>query len=231
MTAIAKLLVFLALVLGVGSAVFATAVYTQRPPWFLDPPDNVPKGNVVLTFKGLAKDIDTAGKAATAASALYGKRRAELVAAERERAERAVEYAKLLKTAREADPGPAFFKLAEGTDGRIDLTGLTTPVKGPTGKALVGADTLADKIAAVTDRINNDLTPKIARHESDAKRLGAEIDVVAAKLVRQRTIREDLQNEASYLAAAGVNVAAQLTTGQARQRQLAERLKRFKPLD
>ena len=38
---------------------FATAVYTQRPGWFGDAPDGaVARGHVVLTFKGLARDID-----------------------------------------------------------------------------------------------------------------------------------------------------------------------------
>lgn len=229
MTAIAKLLVFLTLVLGVGGGVFATAVYTQRPTWFNDPPDGpVAKGHVVLTFKGLAKDIDTAGKAAGAASGVWGQQRKDLEAAEKDRLDRAKAYADLLTKAKSGAVG--FYALKEDTNGRLVLDGTAVAVLGPDNKTpLAGVDTLIAPIARATDRIANDLTPKIQKHQADQKRLGAEIDVFAEKLARQRVIREDLQNEAAYLADAGVNVTEQRGTADRRKAQLADRLKAFQP--
>jgi hypothetical protein len=228
MTAIAKTLVFLTLVLGMGAAVLSTAVYTQRPSWFRDAPEAAPKGHVVLTFKGLAKDIDTQGKASAAASALWGKQRKELEAAEADRKARADAIADLLTKARTGATG--FYEIEEDpVTGRLNVLEPGKAVKGPDGKALAGADTLVALIAAASDRIANDLTPKIAKHRADQKRLGIEIDVFAAKVVRQRTIREDLQNEASYLAAAEVNVAEQRVTAVRRLRQLEARLREFAP--
>jgi hypothetical protein len=235
MTAIAKLLVFLTLVAGVGAAVFATAVYTQRPGWFDDVPDGAaPRGHVVMNFKGLARETDAQGKVAAGMSALAGKNLRELRAAEADRAARAAFYARLLAAARTGQVG--FYQIKEGTDGRLELFDPAgrerpladfTPVKGPDGKTLAGADTLNDLIAKATDRIVNDLTPKIEKHRADQKRLGGEIDVVSAKLVRQRVIREDLQNEASYLAVAEVNVAEQRGTAGRRKAQLEGRLRAF----
>lgn len=229
MTAIAKLLVFLTLVLGVGAAVFATAVYTQRPGWFGDAPDGaVARGHVVLTFKGLARDIDGQGKAAAAASAGWGKGLRELRAAEADRAARSAAYARLLADARTGATG--FYEIKGDTDGRLLVLApkdYGPEVKGPNGKSLAGADTLLAQIDAARDRIVNDLTPKIAKHQTEQKRLGAEIDVVAEKLARQRVIREDLQNEASYLGAAEVNVTEQAVTARRRLDQLNIRLKTF----
>lgn len=236
MTAIAKTLVFLTLVLGMGAAILSTAVYTQRPTWFLDQPEAAPKGHVVLTFKGLAKDIDTQGKAAAAASALWGKQYRELKAAEADRAARAAAQADLLTKARTGATG--FYDIGEDpVTGRLDLveqTGAeftakaqTKAVKGPDGKVLAGAETLLALIAAANDRITNDITPKISKHRADQKRLSDEVDIFLAKVVRQRTIREDLQNEAAYLAAAEVNVAEQRVTAIRRLRQLEARLKEF----
>ncbi len=232
MTAIAKLLVFLTLVAGVGAAVFSTAVYTQRPGWFLDPPDGpVARGHVVVSFKGLAKEADAQGKAAAAAAALWGRQLRELKAAELDRTARAAAYAKLVGDAQKGATG--FYEIKEDGDGRLlvlDPKDYGPPVKGPGGKALAGADTLVAKIAQAQDRITNVLTPKIAEHQKDQKRLGAEIDVAAAKLARQRVIREDLQNEASYLATAEVNVTEQAVTADRRKRQLDARLSVFRPL-
>ena len=235
MTAIAKLLVFLTLVVGVGAAVFAAAVYTQRPGWYDDVPEGAaPRGHVVMNFKGLARETDAQGKVAAGMSGLVGKNLRELRAAELDRAARAAYYARLLTAARTGQVG--FYQIKEGTDGRLELFDQTgqeqplaafTPVKGPDGKNLAGADTLVDLITKATDRIVNDLTPKIEKHRADQKRLGAEIEVVSEKLVRQRVIREDLQNEASYLAAAEVNVAEQQGTAGRRKAQLEGRLRAF----
>ncbi|HEX4611910.1 MAG TPA: hypothetical protein VH092_27185 [Urbifossiella sp.] len=229
MTAIAKTLVFFTLVLGVGAAVFATAVYTQRPGWFSDPPDGpVAKGHVVISFKQLAKDIDSQGKAAAAAAGLWGKNLKELKAAEEVRTARVAEYAKLLNKGRTGAPAPGFHELSEDpVTGLLNVTEPGKAVLGPDGKALAGTETLLAQINGATDRIANELTPKISKHRADQKRLGAEIDIVAEKLARQRVIREDLQNEALYLAAASINISEQAETAGRRQKQLAARLRAF----
>ena len=219
---------FPTLVLGMGAAVLSTAVYTQRPTWFLDAPEAAPKGHVVLTFKGLAKDIDTQGKASAAASALWGKQYKELKAVEADRAARAAAIADLLTKARTGATG--FYEIEEDpVTGRLNVGAPGKAVKGPDGKALAGAETLLALIAAASDRITNDITPKISKHRADQKRLSDEVDVFGAKVVRQRTIREDLQNEAAYLAAAEVNVAEQRVTAIRRLRQLEARLREFTP--
>jgi hypothetical protein len=230
MTAIGKALVFLTLVLGVGAAVFGTVVYTQRPGWFDDVPDGpVAKGHVVVSFKQLAKDADTQGKAAAATSAAWGKQLKELTAAEADQKTRAALYAKLTTNARTGAVG--FYELYEDpATGRLDLSKLEppTPVRGPDGKSLAGADTLLSQIAASTDRIANVLTPSIAKLRAEQKRLQVEVDDTADKLGRQRVIRENLQNESSYLAAAGVNVTEQRETARRRKDQLVRRLQLFR---
>lgn len=229
MTAIAKLLVFLTLIAGVGAAVFAAAVYTQRPGWFDDVPDDAaPRGHVVMTFKGLARQIDTHGKAAAAASGLLGERLKDLRTAEKTRTDRRASYSKLLTDARTAPNG--FFELEEDpATGLLKVDAPGKAIKGPDGKSLAGADTLEAQIARSIDRIANDLEPKIRKHRAEQLRLQGEISITQAKLTRQRTLREDLQNEASYLGAARVNVAEQQGTAERRLNQLKGRLKAFEP--
>ncbi|HYH64614.1 MAG TPA: hypothetical protein VD866_07970 [Urbifossiella sp.] len=226
MTAIAKLLVFLTLIAGVGAAVFAAAVYTQRPGWFEDVPDGTaPRGHVVMNFKGLARETDAQGKAGAAASALWGQRLRDLRAAEVVRIERQRSYSKLLADARTADTG--FFEFEEDESGRLNVATPGKAVKGPDGKNLSGADTLEARIAASIDRVVNVLEPKIAAHRTAQQKLQVQILDVQGKLTRQRTLREDLQNEASYLGAARVNVSEQKDTAQRRLDQLAARLAVF----
>lgn len=230
MTAIAKLLVFLTLIAGVGAAVFATAVYTQRPGWFDDDPsEGAPRGHVVMNFKGLARETDAQGKAAGSASALWGQRLKDLRAAEKERADRQLEYSKLLVAARTGSP-TGFYELEEDpATGRLNVAAPGKAVKGPDGKNLTGADTLEALIAKSIDRVVNVLEPQIAKHRTDQVKLQAEISVVQAKLTRQRVLREDLQNEASYLGAARVNVSEQKDTAGRRRDQLRGRLAAFGP--
>lgn len=227
MTAIAKLLVFLTLIAGVGAAVFATAVYTQRPGWFEDvPSEGAPRGHVVMNFKGLARDTDAQGKAASAASALWGQRLKDLRDAEKTRTDRKANYSKLLTDARTATTG--FYELEEDpATGRLNVAAPGKAVKGPDGKNLSGADTLEALIAKSIDRVANDLEPKIRKHRTEIVRLQGEISIFQAKLTRQREIREDLQNEASYLGAARVNVSEQQGTAKRRLDQLKGRLKAF----
>lgn len=234
MTFIGKSLVFLTFVLGVGAAVFGTAVYTQRPGWFADAPDTpVAKGQVVMSFKSLGRDIDTGGKAAAAAAAVWTGRYAELDAAEKEFKARVATHKKLLAAARTGAP-VGFYALTERSDGRLDLfepNSLTekalAPFKGPDGKDLVGAENLQGKIQTALTAINTDLLPKINQHGKDVKRLGGEIDVFTEKVARQRVIREDQQNQAGFLAAAEVNVAEQQITADRRLRQLKDRMRVF----
>lgn len=226
MTAIAKLLVFLTLIAGVGAAVFAAAVYTQRPGWFSDvPSEGAPRGHVVMNFKSLARETDGQGKAGAAASALWGQRLKDLRAAEIVRIERQGSYSKLLADARTADTG--FFEFEADEAGRLNVAAPGKAVKGPDGKNLSGADTLEAKIAKSIDKVITDLEPKIAKHRADQQKLQVQIAEVSAKLAVQRTIREDLQNEASYLGAARVNVSEQKDTARRRLDQLAARLAVF----
>lgn len=227
MTAIAKLLVFLTLIAGVGAAVFSTAVYTQRPGWFDDvPADGAPRGHVVMNFKGLARETDGHAKAAGAASGLWGQRLKDLRAAEKERTERQGEYVKLLAAARTGATG--FYELEEDATGRLNVAAPGKAVKGPDGKNLGGAETLDALIAKSIDRVVNVLDPEIAKHRAAQLKLQMQISDVQAKLTRQRTLREDLQNEASYLGAARVNVSEQKDTAKRRLDQLTARLAAFK---
>lgn len=228
MTAIAKLLVFLTLIAGVGAAVFATAVYTQRPGWFDDAPsEGAPRGHVIMNFKGLTRETDAGGKAGAASSALWGERLKDLRAAEKERIDRQGGYTKLLTDARTAPIG--FYELEEDATGRLNVATPGKTVKGPDGKNLAGADTLDALIAKSIDRVVNVLEPDIAKHLAAQQKLQAQISDVQAKLTRQRTLREDLQNEASYLGAARVNVSEQQGTAERRLTQLKGRLAAFGP--
>lgn len=229
MTAIAKLLVFVTLVLGAGAAVFATAVYTQRPPWFLSPAPEVQKGQVVLTFEQLKKDIAAGGTAALTNTGLWGKGLKALADAEGVHKDRTKKYAELLALARTGDP-VGFYALDEDpVTRRLDLDGRGTPVKGPNGKDLPGADTMLLPLEKSADRIANDLTPKIEKHQADQKSLSAQIDVFTARLDRQRKIQANLIDQAQYLAAFEINVAQLGTTIRNRVRQLERRLAAFGP--
>lgn len=229
MTAIAKLLVFLTLIAGVGAAVFATAIYTQRPGWFDDvPSEAAPRGHVVMNFKGLARETDAAGKAGGAASALWGQRFKDLTDAEKTRTDRKAGYSKLLADARTGSPS-GFKELEEDATGRLNVATPGKAVKGPDGADLAGADTLEAKIAMSIDKVVNVLDPEIAKHLMTQQTLQVQIAETQAKLTRQRTIREDLQNEASYLGAARVNVSEQKDTAGRRLDQLKGRLAVFGP--
>jgi hypothetical protein len=230
MTAIAKFLVFVTLVLGVGAAVFATAVFTQRPPWFEPDPGAVAKGQVVYTFDGLKKETAAAGQAAMAASGVWGKNLDALKAAETLYSQRLTKYGQLLALARTGDPN-GFFVLDEetGPERRLNLDKRDTPVLGPSGTPLKGAETYLDPLQRSADRIAKDLTPKIEKHRADQKTLGEQIDLFYARLVRQRAILANLRDQAAYLAATEINVAGEQKTAERRQKQLADRLKAFAP--
>lgn len=227
MTAIAKVLVFVTLVLGVGSAVFATAVFTQRPPWFEPDPGAVAKGQVVYTFDGLKKETAAAGQAAAAASGVWGKNLDALVKAEALYGQRVTKYGQLLALARTGNPNGFFVLDEDSLTRRLDLDKRDTPVLGPDGTPLKGADTYLDPLQRSADRIAKDLTPKIEKHRIDQKKLGEEIDLFYDRLVRQRAILVNLRDQAAYLAATEINVAGEQKTAERRQKQLAERLKAF----
>src|SRR5689334_1720029 len=72
-TIFGKLLVFLNLIVAMGFAMWATAVYTQRPAWFDPATDAVDKGNTVYTFKGLQAETDLLERAGIAQSRLWGE--------------------------------------------------------------------------------------------------------------------------------------------------------------
>lgn len=255
MTFIGKLLVFLNLIVGIGIAVWSTAVYTQRPAAYGDIPDSVDKGNSPVIFKQMAAEIDAAGKSAAAASAGWGRQLKVLEAAELLRDDRRVKMfgqvnrdgtkAKqgLIDYARGGNKagGAAFYNLKEDPATRLLNLSPTAAdvVKGPNNQPLRPADVLlaeyqrdALAIYGTPDgegTFTGGLTQDIAALRAEQKRLGADVVTVERQVLAQLVIREDQRNEAAYLAAFEVNVAEQRETVVRRRDQLLRRLSVFDP--
>lgn len=247
MTFIGKLLVFLNLVLGVGIAVFATAVYAERPPWFLQTIDGgVDKGNTPYTFAQLKTDIDKLSGAATAASGAWSTNLKRVEAAEKLRAARQVKMfgatAKdgtrtkgLLDYAREGNPGPGvaaadapgFYNLEQdSTTKLLNLDDLSKTVTGPDKEPLRGADRLQSRIDADA-KAAADLTVTSAKLLVRQTELSGDIGLVDTQLNKRRTIRDHQLNEAAYLAAFEINLTEQRATAGRRSAQLVTELKKF----
>ena len=252
MTTLGKLLVFLNLVFAVGAATWAAGVYSQRPAWFEPVPDGgFPKGETPASFAALAAELDTLGKAATAAGGQWSANYARLVQAEETRAVRLVKMfgdaggktKGLLGVARtggytgtkDKDRDAAFFNLkANPATGLLDLdpnpADKGVVVQGPDGLPLRGADTLLDRFNVNAKRIGElAFESKAARAEQ--KRLGEIVLLEERRLLDQRVIREGVRVEAAYLAGVEVNAAGQLDWAKTQQRLLQDELKKFRPRD
>lgn len=244
MTTVGKLLVFVNLVLGVGAATWATAVYGQRPGWF-DPPAEAAKGTAPLTFKGLAADIDALGKAAASAGASWSAQYARLTKAEDVRAARLQKMyggggARGLVEVAHAGGYPkagqaAFFNLKEDPATRLldldpNVAEKGVVVLGPDGQPLRGADTLLERFNADA-KAANDLAAQSAELRQEQAKLGLVVAADEVRLLKQRDIRENLRNEAAFLAGLEVNVAAELDTVATRRGQLVRALAPFRKPD
>ena len=256
MTFIGKLLVFLLLVLGIGCAVFATTTYTQRPPWFTKnaTEGGVDKGNVVYTFELLNSEIDALGKQAVAASQSWGAEYKALQAAEKTRADRQVKMfgatnkdgsrtRGLLDYAAEGvdpkDPdSPAFFDLQEKEDPvtrlvLLDLDDRSKVVPSPDQPLdakqklpLKGTDTLQGRL--VKDAAESQQYAETSvKLRAEQKQLGEQIVLTTTRIAKQTDIRDNLLNEAQYLADFEVNAAEQKDTVGRRRAQLRSRLSVF----
>ena len=256
MTFIGKLLVFLLLVLGIGCAVFAAATYTQRPPWFVKnaTEGGVDKGNVVYTFELLGGEIDALGKKAVAASRSWGAEHKALEAAEKTREERRIKMfgatnkdgtrtRGLLDYAAEGvdpkDPdSPAFFDLQEKEDPAtrlvlLDLDDRTKVVPSPDQPAaakqkvpLRGTDTLQGRL--VKDAAESQQYAQTSvKLRQEQKQLGEQIVLTTTRMAKQTDIRDNLLNEAQYLADFEVNATEQKDTVGRRKAQLLRRLSVF----
>jgi hypothetical protein len=245
MTLLGKILVFLNLILGIGAAVYATSVYTQRPTWYLETIEGgIDKGNAPLTFKQMAADIDAKSKQAALASATWGANLKALTQAEALRTKR---YQQMFGT----DPdgtrtgggkglidlahegggpgGTGFYNLAEdSTTKLLDLTpDPKNLVKGPDNQPLKGTDTLLNQFTEDGKEAETQafLSLKLRQEQ---KTLGAQIVVVQSQVLKQREIRDNLVSEAAHLASFEINATLNRETYRARQRQLLGRLLPFR---
>lgn len=247
MTAIGKLLVFANLVFGVGAAIWATAVYTQRPGWFEPvPPEGAPKG---ASFAALGAELDTLGKAATSAGAAWSTQYGRLTKAEETRAVRLAKMfgdsqtktRGLLAVARTGglpgakDKDAAFFNLKDEAGGKLldldpkaDEKGAV--VLGPDGKTLRGADTLLDRFNADAKEIGR-VAEESLRLRKEQQKLGDQVGVEEARVLTQRGIRENLRQEGAALASVEVNAAGRLDWARSRKAQLDRRLEAFRKKD
>lgn len=241
MTTVGKLLVFLNLVLGVGAATWATAAYSQRPAWFDPPADAAVKGGP-LTFKGLAAEIDTLGKAAASAGAAWSDQYARLTKDEEVRAARqrkmfggggAKGLVEVARVGGYPKAGPAaFFNLKEDPATKLlDLDPNPAEkgvvVLGPDGQPLRGADTLLERFNADA-KAANDLAAQSADLRKQQFQLGAVVTAEELRLLKQLDIRENLRNEAAFLAGLEVNAAAELDSVAVRRGQLERALSPFR---
>jgi len=229
MTFICKLLVFLNLIVGIGFAVGATATYAERPVWFTPPTEGVEKGQAPYSFGPLKTEIEANGNTANAALRAWSLHWRALQTAEKLRDSRRVEIAKLLDTARNKANGPAFFNLPEDSATKLlNLTALNDAVKGPDGQPLLGSDTLSTRFDnAVAKTIELAEQSKKARERQKA--LTAEIVLIEGRGIKQLEIRDELRNQAAYLASLEVNVTEMRDTTYRRKLQLIRRLETFIP--
>ena len=239
MTMFGKTLIFLNLVLGIGAAVFATSLYTQRPAWFADTKE-VAKGQAPLSFAQLAADIDSAGKAASLANVNWSTNYKALGLAETNRETR---YERMFGTrlldgskgakglvdyAKEGNPkGPAFLNFNEDSTTRLlnlnPAEDAKSIVRGPDDQPLKGVDTLLDQF--VKDSIEAEVQALLSKKlRAQQKTLGDDIVIVQNQIYKQRDIRDNLVVEASRLDAFEVNASEHMQTVTRRRNQLIARL-------
>jgi hypothetical protein len=255
MTMLGKLLVFLNLIFGIGCAVYATSVYTNRPGWLEDLKDaNIEKGQDPRSIPRLAAEIDAQGKAAAIASANWGANSKALDAAEALRVARHrrmfgtlpnADYTRLpgdkglIDYAKEGDipnsNGAAFLDLVEDPGSKLlnlnpDLTAKGVIVRGPNAQPLKGTDKLLDQFTKDSAEAEmHALESKRLREQ--ARKLGDEIVLTQNQIHKQREIRDNLVIEAARLEAFEVNATEHRQTVTRRRQQLVERLAPFKSLE
>jgi hypothetical protein len=229
MTVIGKVLAFVNLIIGIALVSWSVSLYTQRPAWFDAKPESVSPGHSPQTFAELKDEIDSLGRAATAASAGWGAQRKRLEDLEARRAERLKGYAERLDWARNGHPKntdqAGFFEpVYESATGLTDLTApLGDAIKGPDDLPLKGADKLgADLIRDVNEVVKQAKVSSAARDEF--AKLGGTILLTESKLLKMGEIRDSVQAERFYLATFEVNVYETRETVLRRKRQLVGRL-------
>lgn len=231
-TVVGKALVFTTLVLGIGVATLSISVYSQRPPWNDPAPAHVDKGQKPLTFAMMSAEASSLGKSSAAASTAWGAEFRALKAAEDTRDKRRAKINDLLEIARKGGPGnppgPGFFQMkVDPATGLLDLDDRTTPVKGPDGQPLKGAENLLATYNARADEIDQLMRESTKLRREELKKLGDEVVLTENRLTKQRDIRQQLENEAAYLASLEINVAEQQSTATHRRDQLLRRLDRL----
>lgn len=255
MTLIGKFLAVLNLIVGIGMAIWATSLYTQRPTYFEPPPEGaVDKGNVVVTFKGMTAEIDALGKTATTATQNWGGALKSLKEMEKTRKERQAEYDRRIQVAwqgpvKAGSPqdlraqGPAFYTdVRDERTGLIDITQVVTdkkgnplPVYGPDGLVLQGADTLMDAHRKEVEAVHGDgkknmgLLYEIKELREKQLMLQADIVKTEARVLKQFQIREEVQLEVLFLKDFRITVGSDQETVYARKKQLTERLRMVVP--
>jgi hypothetical protein len=227
MTLIGKFLVFFNLLLGIGVAVAATAVYTVRPAWF-DTPEDKSGTTPGFTFAQLKAETDALTRAAVVANKGWGENREALENAEKTRDDRKAKLDARLAEARTK----GFFGLVRDPElGRVDVDKKGPAITGPDGDPLRGADTLIDLPGSEINRAQSGLTAltnEIAKLRTDLVRLNDERDLLESQRRKQVAIRETVLNELYFLRDFGVNWDEERDTVLRRRRQLDERIDRLK---
>src|SRR5262245_36459823 len=105
MTLIGKALAFVNLIIGIALLSWSVSLYTQRPAWFDPKPEGgADPGQHPETFAQFKDEIDSLGRAAVAASSVWGAQRERLESLEVRRATRVKGYAERLEWARNGNP-------------------------------------------------------------------------------------------------------------------------------
>jgi hypothetical protein len=237
MTLFGKILAVLELILGVGIAVASASLYANRPGWFDPAPDaGVDKGNHPVSFPALSAEIDSLSKAAANASKNWGDDYKLLTSREEARKERQEDTRTLLNLAKNArgDDQPAFFDLKEDEATRLlDLKGrdnpvtMLSPLGGEKKVAIGGADTLLAQFERDSKAAQDTAAESVKLREVQ-KQLGVEVINMEQRYLKQLTIRDQLTEEAGYLAALEINAVEQRDTVNNRRKQLIDRLGPFR---
>jgi hypothetical protein len=237
MTQLGKLLAFLNLVVGLGIVTWSVSVFANRPLWNETAiPDVVEKGQSPESFAIFKQEIDTLGRAATAANQSWGADRKRLETAERRREGRLKGYETRLAWARggNKDAGgagffqPVYEKDAAGKDTSVlDLTKLGAPIVGSDGQPLKGADTLLASFSKDVEIVKG-LIDQIADVRGQIKTISGDIDLEETKSQKMTAIREAVQAELFYIAPFELNVYANRGTIMDRKRQLEQRINDLK---
>ncbi len=234
MTFIGKLLAVLNLVIGIGMASWATALYTNRLPWFepTPPPEMIHPGHKPANFNLLKEELDHATRAATTASQQLALQLTELQQLERTRTERLRLYETYLTYARTGNPndnGTGFYEpVFDPATGLLDLTPPAPgrprkPLLGPDNRPLRGVDTIGSQYINDVNEVIK-LSKQLDAYRMRFQTLGVEILQMEERLRKMTEIRDSVLAELFYLEDVRWNVYEQLEQLQRRQRQLSQRL-------